>query len=201
MESQLDKKNLQELDNYTLYAANTFMTATKAETSELAEKKYNGLLQNAPYDPNSSQFEKLEMAMSEAADRGSNSLFRRVMDDELVARLVAYPNFDRGTGESLARDYPELTGREMRDLKKQKIQDVKTMNEQRTQSNQFGQRSKEKIGDKKTGNDLKQVYAEAKARAQSVRQERSVQATPTFGAASERVSRIGLQKQETGLQR
>lgn len=177
------------------------MTATKAETSELAEKKYNGLLQNAPYDPNSSQFEKLEMAMSEAADRGSNSLFRRVMDDELVARLVAYPNFDRGTGESLARDYPELTGREMRDLKKQKIQDVKTMNEQRTQSNQFGQRSKEKIGDKKTGNDLKQVYAEAKARAQSVRQERSVQATPTFGAASERVSRIGLQKQETGLQR
>ena len=34
--------------------------------------------------------------------------------------------------------------------------------------------------------------ARAKARAASVRQERSVQATPTFGAASERVSQIGF---------
>ena len=149
MESQLDKKKLQELDNYTLYAANTFMAATKAETSEMAGKMYNDLLQNAPYDPNSSQFEKLEMAMSEAADRSSNSLFRRVMDDELVARLVAYPNSDRGTGGSLARDYPELTGKEMRDLKKRKRQDVKTMNEQRHNLTNSDREAKKKSGIKK----------------------------------------------------
>ena len=59
METQLADEKIRQLDNYTLYAANTFMTATRTETSEMANQKYHDLLQNSPYDPNSDKFEKL----------------------------------------------------------------------------------------------------------------------------------------------
>ncbi|WPC21090.1 hypothetical protein N6G96_07270 [Pediococcus inopinatus] len=153
METQLADEKIRQLDNYTLYAANTFMTATRTETSEMANQKYNDLLQNSPYDPNSDKFEKLGLALDEAEDRSSNSFFRKSLDNELIARLVTYHNTDLGTGKNLAQDYPELTGNDMRALKEQKGRDNEMVKEQ--QLNQREVRSK-------ASTDLRKVYAQAK---------------------------------------
>lgn len=149
MKDQLTDRKIKNVDNYVLYATNSVVTSTVAETQSMADKKYNELLQNAPYDPSSDRFGNLESTMDEAIENAHNVPLRKLLEAELNERLTAYPNGDRGTGERLARDYPELTGEDMRVLKEQKGQDKKMMEEQQAQS-------------EKHKTDLKQIYAQAK---------------------------------------
>lgn len=156
MEENISDKRIRKLDNYTLYAANAFVKTIKSETSEMVGRKYNDLIENAPYDTNDCKFETLDDALAEAGDRSSNVFFQRTLDNELTARLVTYPNTDTGTGEKLAQDYPELTGEDMRALKEQKGRDKKMVEEQ--QQNQQTPN--------KASTDLKKAYAQAKTNQQ-----------------------------------